>query len=69
MRDRLLGSGDAIGPEEIDFSSGKGPWIIQYARSEEAALALEAEGFVEVFSRTRYWGTTRMMVKSLGGKG
>ena len=64
MRDRILGSGDSIGPEEMDWTS-KGPWEIRYARSEEAVLALEEEGFVEVFSRTRYWGTSRMMVKSL----
>jgi hypothetical protein len=56
--------GDTIGPDEMD-AEGKGPWIIQYAKSEELVRWLEGQGFVEVHSKTRVWGTARMMVKSL----
>ncbi|KKN08318.1 hypothetical protein LCGC14_1057810 [marine sediment metagenome] len=55
--------GDTIGPEEMDFE-GKGPWVIQFARTEVELSTLEAEGYVEVHSKTRVWGTARMMVKS-----
>ena len=65
MKDKIAGFGDSFGPGDMDWG-GEGPWVIKFVGSEEVSLALEAEGFVEVHSKTRNWGTEKMMVKSLG---
>ena len=56
---------DSFYPDALAFEGG-GPWEIREARSEEDALLLEAQGYVMAHSKTRNWGTVRMMVKSLG---
>ena len=61
----MLEYSDTFYPDALAFG-GEGPWEIREARSEEDALFLEAQEFVEVHSKTRNWGTVRMMVKSLG---